>query len=85
MQVRILYFAGLREQLDMADESVALPPDVTTAGGLRRWLVARGSPYAEALGTGRAVRMSVAQAMAGPDTPLADGVEVAFFPPVTGG
>ena len=85
MQVRILYFAGLREQLDTSDESVLLPPDVKTAGELRRWLVGRGSPYAEALGAGKPVRMSVAQAMAGPETPLADGVEVAFFPPVTGG
>ena len=85
MQVRILYFAGLREQLDAAGETVALPPEVRTAGELRRWLVGRGAPYAQALGTGKAVRMSVAQAMAGPDTPLADGVEVAFFPPVTGG
>jgi molybdopterin synthase sulfur carrier subunit len=47
--------------------------------------VARGSPYAEALASGKAVRMSVEQAMAEPDTPLNDGAEVAFFPPVTGG
>ena len=85
MQVRILYFAGLREKLDRADETVSLPPDVRTAGALRRWLVARGGPYAEALGTGKAVRVSVAQAMAVADTPLADGAEVGFFPPVTGG
>ncbi len=85
MQVRILYFAGLREQLDKADETVTLPPDVKTAGELRHWLVGRGGPYAAALGTGKAVRMSVAQAMADAGTPLADGAEVAFFPPVTGG
>jgi molybdopterin synthase sulfur carrier subunit len=85
LQVRILYFAGLREHLKTAGESVQLPPDVVTAGELRRWLVERGAPFSEALGAGRAVRMSVSQAMAGPDTPLADGVEVAFFPPVTGG
>lgn len=85
MQVRILYFARLREQIGMADESVTLPASVRTAGDLRGWLVARGAPYADALAAGRAVRMSVAQAMATPETPLADGVEVAFFPPVTGG
>ena len=85
MHVRILYFAGLRETLRTTGESVQLPAQVKTAGDLRAWLVARGPPYAEALGAGKAVRMSVEQAMANVDTPIADGVEVAFFPPVTGG
>ena len=85
MQVRILYFAGLRESLQAAGETVQLPAQVKSAGELRRWLVARGAPYAEALAAGRPVRMSVEQAMARPDTPLVDGAEVAFFPPVTGG
>ena len=85
MQVTILYFAGLREALHSGGESVVLPEQVRTAGALRDWLIARGSPYAEALGPGKAVRISVDQAMADARTPLADGVEVAFFPPVTGG
>ncbi len=85
MQVRILYFAGLRESLHTAGETVQLPAQVKSAGELRQWLVARGAPYAEALAAVRPVRMSVEQAMAGPDTPLVDGAEVAFFPPVTGG
>ena len=85
MQVRILYFAGLREALRCADESVQLPAQVTTAGALRQWLIERGSPYAEALAMGRAVRMSVGQVIATADTPLAEGAEVGFFPPVTGG
>ena len=85
MQVRILYFAGLREALKTSEETVEVPEQVRTAGDLRLWLVARGTPFAEALGAGRAVRMSVEQAMADPQTPLVDGAEVAFFPPVTGG
>ena len=32
-----------------------------------------------------AAPLTIEQAMADPDTPLSDGVEVAFFPPVTGG
>ena len=85
MQVTILYFAGLRETLQTSGETVRLPAQVATAGALRDWLVARGSPYAEALAAGKAVRMSVEQAMADADTPLSDGAEVALFPPVTGG
>ena len=85
MQVRILYFAGLRESLQTSGETVEVPEEVRTAGDLRQWLIARGAPFAEALGAGRAVRMSVEQAIANAATPLSDGAEVAFFPPVTGG
>ena len=85
MQVTILYFAGLREALQTSGETVHLPEQVATAGALREWLDARGAPYAEALARGKAVRISVEQAMADADTPLSDGAEVAFFPPVTGG
>ena len=85
MQVRILYFAGLREALQTSGETVEVPEHVRTAGDLRLWLISRGAPFAQALGEGRAVRMSVEQAMAHAQTPLADGAEVAFFPPVTGG
>ena len=85
MHVKILYFAGLRESLQTSGETVILPEHVRTAGDLRLWLIARGAPFAESLGAGRAVRMSVEQAMADASTPLNDGAEVAFFPPVTGG
>jgi len=85
MKVDLLYFASLREQLGTAGETVALPEDVRTAGALRAWLRGRGGAWAEVLAEGRAVRCAVDHAMAGPDTALAEGVEVAFFPPVTGG
>jgi molybdopterin synthase sulfur carrier subunit len=85
VEVRILYFASLRESLQTSGETVEVPEQVRTAGDLRLWLVARGAPFAEVLGAGRAVRMSVEQAMANAGTPLTDGAEVAFFPPVTGG
>ncbi|NUO88053.1 MAG: MoaD/ThiS family protein, partial [Cupriavidus sp.] len=41
--------------------------------------------WAETLAEGRALRMAVDHAVARADTALADGCEVAFFPPVTGG
>ncbi|MGB6054326.1 MAG: MoaD/ThiS family protein, partial [Burkholderiaceae bacterium] len=40
---------------------------------------------AEALADGRALRMAYDHVMTDADTPIADGGEVAFFPPVTGG
>ena len=49
-----------------------------------RFLTARGRQW-EALGTYRNLRYAVNQEMARLDTPVVDGDEVAFFPPVTGG
>ncbi len=84
MSVRILYFAGLREALVLSSETVDLPADVTSVGALRDMLAQRGGACA-ALQTTRNLRFAVNQAMVGPDGPVADGDEVAFFPPVTGG
>ncbi len=83
--VHVRYFARLREVLGTSSERIGLPAAVRTAGELRAHLVARGGAFAEALGPGRAVRIAVDQVMADEAAPLADGAEVAFFPPVTGG
>lgn len=85
MTITVLYFAGLRETLGTGRETLELPQGVGTAAQLRGWLRERGGAWADALAEGRAVRVSVDQAMARPDTPLRPGAEVAFFPPVTGG
>ncbi len=85
MNITILYFAALREALGLAREQVALPGGVASAGELRAWLGARGGAWGEALAQGRNVQVAVDQVLAEPGTPLRDGAEVAFFPPVTGG
>jgi len=85
MKVTVLYFARLREAVGRDRESLDLPPAVATVGALRAWLVARGAPWAEAFTEIKRIRAAVAQQMASDDTPLAEGAEVAFFPPVTGG
>ncbi|MGD9943700.1 MAG: molybdopterin converting factor subunit 1 [Burkholderiaceae bacterium] len=84
-RLRILYFASLREALGTASEAPELPAAVSTVGELRGWLRARGGAWAEQLAEGRAIRAAVDQQMADAGTPLRDGAEVAFFPPVTGG
>jgi len=85
LTITILYFASLREAVGIDSEQFAPPPGVVTAGQLRAWLRERGSPWAEALGEGRAVRVAVNKLMAHDDATVPDGAEVAFFPPVTGG
>jgi len=48
-------------------------------------LLARGGVHAEVLARGRAVRCALNQRMCDEAAALADGAELAFFPPVTGG
>jgi molybdopterin synthase sulfur carrier subunit len=83
--ITVLYFARLREALGRSSEQIALPGAVRDLEGLRALLVARGGAWEQELAPGRPVRAAVNQAMAMGDMPVADGDEVAFFPPVTGG
>ncbi|ANQ84730.1 molybdopterin converting factor subunit 1 [Azoarcus olearius] len=84
MNVKILFFASLREALGTASESYTLPAGGLTVGTLRAELALRGERW-QALAPGRNVRAAVNQRMAGPEVELRPGDEVAFFPPVTGG
>jgi molybdopterin synthase sulfur carrier subunit len=83
--VTVLFFARLREVLGCERERVSLPPGTRTVAALREHLRARGGAWEAELGARKPVRVAVNQDMADADTPLADGDEVAFFPPVTGG
>lgn len=81
--VKLRFFASLREQLGEADTLTL--PDGATVAAARDALMARGGAHAEALARKRAVRAAVNQKMAAEAAVLADGDELAFFPPVTGG
>ncbi|OFA02148.1 molybdopterin converting factor subunit 1 [Duganella phyllosphaerae] len=84
MAVTVKFFASVREAVGVSTESLALPPGVATVGDLRTHLAARGGNWRAALES-PALRMACNQVMCDAATPVADGVEVAFFPPVTGG
>ncbi|AFL74520.1 molybdopterin converting factor subunit 1 [Thiocystis violascens] len=83
--IKILYFARLRERLGCHEERLELPAGVGTVADLLAHLRARGGLWTEALGEGERLMSAVNQAIAQPRTPLLEGDEVAFFPPVTGG
>ncbi len=85
MTIRVLYFAWLRERAGRAEETLDLPPAVTTVGALAAWLEARDPAGAATFANRPVIRAAVNQAFAPPTAPVADGDEVAFFPPVTGG
>lgn len=83
--IEVLYFARLREVFGREREQVELPGNVQDVAGLTAWLRSRGETWERELAPGRPVRIAVNQDMAATDTPLGNGDEVAFFPPVTGG
>jgi sulfur-carrier protein len=85
MKLELRFFASLREALGISQESVETPDSVKTIAELRTHLVNRGGAWALALTEGKALRCALNQHMVDPNTPLQDGAEVAFFPPVTGG
>lgn len=83
--VELLYFARLREALGIERERVQLPDGVATAGQLRGFLAQRDERWARELDPERLIRIAVNQDLVGAGHVLADGDEVALFPPVTGG
>ncbi|MCJ0763766.1 molybdopterin converting factor subunit 1 [Variovorax terrae] len=82
-RITVRYFASIREAVGRPGET--LETQAATLAALRDELVARGGAHAASLARGKAVRMALDQAMADESAGLADGAEVAFFPPVTGG
>jgi molybdopterin synthase sulfur carrier subunit len=85
MNITLRFFASVREALGVSQEAISLPAEVSTVGELRNFLIARGGAWAEALAHGRSLRTACQQQMCDAATPLGEGCEVAFFPPVTGG
>ena len=71
MKLTLKYFASLREALGAGGPLEWTPEAEPTAAALRAWLRAQSPAHA--------------QALADESTPLREGAEVAFFPPVTGG
>jgi molybdopterin synthase sulfur carrier subunit len=83
MNVTVRYFASVREALGSGED---VPVGAgASVGALRDALVARGGRHAEALGRQRVLRSARNRVLCAEDTPLGDGDEVGFFPPLTGG
>jgi molybdopterin synthase sulfur carrier subunit len=83
-RIQIKYFASVREALQCEAEPVSTRAN--TLAELRQELRNRNSVYNEALDAAKAVRAALNHVLVhDEEVPLADGAEVAFFPPVTGG
>lgn len=77
MSIRVRYFANLRELIGRAEEELPAENIQTVADVLSSISQDRALP--------ENILHSVNMDYAEPDTPVKDGDEVAFFPPVTGG
>ncbi|MFZ4287057.1 molybdopterin converting factor subunit 1 [Variovorax sp. HJSM1_2] len=82
-KLSVKYFASVREAIGTGSEPVET--NAATLGALRDELIARGGAYASSLARGKTVRLARNQVMSDETALLAEGDEVAFFPPVTGG
>jgi molybdopterin synthase sulfur carrier subunit len=83
--VRLVYFAWVRDRIGLAEETVTPPADVATAGDLIGWLAGRGEGYAHAFAVPGTIRVAVDRMHVGHDEPIAGAREIALFPPMTGG
>jgi len=75
MSIQVKFFASLREQVGLSDTEINAADTVSDA-----WLQATGQQDLPAR-----ILVAVNLDYATLDTPIKDGDEVAFFPPVTGG
>jgi sulfur-carrier protein len=85
MNVKLLYFAWVRERIGKGEEVVELPAGVSTVADLMTWLAGRGEEYAFAFENPKIIRAAINRTHVKPGATIVGAKEVAFFPPMTGG
>ena len=85
MKIKLFYFARLKETLKYSTEDLDLPDDALTVLKLKAYLAKRGDVWGQMLMGKLKIRAAINHELVNDNAPIADGDEVAFFPPVTGG
>jgi sulfur-carrier protein len=85
MKLQLVYFARVREQLGLDAEALQCPAQVSRVDQLIDYLVAERGERWQAVLKAPNLLVAVNQEMVSLSATLAEGDEVAFFPPVTGG
>ncbi|OQX66858.1 MAG: molybdopterin converting factor subunit 1 [Sorangiineae bacterium NIC37A_2] len=80
MKVRVLFFAGLRDELGIDDKIISLEANAPTVETVIEALDQSPSSFSE-----RGVRAAVNEEFTTFDHALREGDTVAFIPPVSGG
>lgn len=82
--MKLVYFAWVREQIGIGEETVDLPDSVMTIADLLAWLPTRGEDYA-IFENAHALRAAINQEHVDHSEPIKGANEIAIFPPMTGG
>lgn len=85
MNIKVLYFARIKESVNYSTEDIVLPADVNTVVALKMLLAERGEVWADLFSGKQVVRAAINHELVDDMMALKDGDEVAFFPPITGG
>ncbi|HQN65207.1 MAG TPA: molybdopterin converting factor subunit 1 [Methylophilus sp.] len=85
MNIKVLYFARIKESVNYSSEELSLPTGVTTVRLLKQYLSTRGDVWAKIFTGKQVVRAAINHELVDDQAQIKAGDEVAFFPPVTGG
>ena len=85
MNIKILYFARIKESVNYSTEDIVLPADVSNINTLKNYLAGRGEVWADLFNGKQTIRAAINHELVDDMMEINDGDEVAFFPPVTGG
>lgn len=83
--MKILYFAWLRERMNLGEEEVSPPPEVVTVADLIQWLRSRDEAAELAMEKPELVRAAVDARVVDHGAAVTGASVVALFPPMTGG
>jgi len=83
--IKIKYFAKLSENVGVKSEEIEFSDQTGNVEAVIKLLIDRGGPWTTEFAAETKFLVAVNHEMCGHDTALAEGDELAFFPPVTGG
>ena len=81
LQVKLVYFASVREAMGTSSEQVTIPENIKTIAQLKHMLAQKNNKFKQI----SQVLAAVNQTIVKEDALINNNDEVALFPPVTGG
>lgn len=82
--MKLIYFSWVRENVGRDEDMIDLPDHIKTVADLLAWLPSQGDEYA-IFENGDSLRAAINHEHVDHHTALAGALEIAIFPPMTGG